>query len=266
MADPHKLRTPLAITLSVWKALFMRQTLSRIAQDRIAWAWLIVEPLLHIGFLMWLYAVGIRSRVIAGADTGVFILLGLQSLFMLRNVWARGMAAVDANERLYAFRQIKPIDTVIMSAVSEGVLVCVIFLGFFLGAGLLDHPVVPADPLGALVAGVGLWLLGLGLALVFSVIASLFPEVGRITRLMMLPLYFASAVIYPSISMPHAILEVLLWNPVLHGIEALRVAFMPTYIIPSGITLTYVYSVALGLIFAGLVLHVRYRTRLMTTL
>jgi len=86
VAASRVLRPPLTVTIAVWKALFLREAISRLAQDRIAWALLIVEPLFHVVLLMWVFSIGFRQRVIAGADVGVFIMLGILGYFLVRNI------------------------------------------------------------------------------------------------------------------------------------------------------------------------------------
>ncbi|MGH8640348.1 MAG: ABC transporter permease [Burkholderiales bacterium] len=248
----------------MWKALFLREALSRLAQDRIAWALIIVEPLAHVVLLMWVFSIGFRQRVLAGADVGIFIMLGILGFFLVRNIMNRAMDAIDASEALFAFRQIKPVDTVLARAVLEGLLVCVLFLVMLGGAGMLGYPIYPADPLGALRAVGALWLSGLGLGLVLSVLGNLVPELARMVRLLFTPLYFFSAVVYPSAMVPSTMRDALLVNPIVHGLESLRLAFMPAYRVPPGIDLGYLVAFAVVLIFLGLALHIRFKTQLMT--
>ena len=250
--------------LAVWKALFLREMVNRLARERIAWVWMLVEPLAHIAIIAWLFTSGFRTRVIAGADTVVFVMLGILGFFMLRNIMNGGIEAVESNAHLYAFRQIKPVDTIFVRALNSGFMEIMIFLTIFAGAGLIGHPIAPADPLRAVGALFGLWLLGLGLGLALSVPCILVPELGRMVRLFQTPLYFFSAVIFPSVKLPVAIREPLMWNPILHGLESLRLGFMPHYIVPPGISLAYVYACALPLIFIGMALHLQYRVRLMS--
>lgn len=262
MATTKKLRSPLTVTLTVWKALLLREAVFRLAQDRIAWLWLIAEPLAHVVLLMWLLKVGFRQSAIAGGDIGIFTMLGILGFFLVRNIMNRAIDAVDASEALYAFRQIKPIDAVLARSVLEGLLICILFLVMFTGAGLLGLPIFPADPLGAIIALIALFLSGLGLGLVFSVLGNLITEFGRMIRLLLTPLYFFSAVIYPSVKAPRALREVLLLNPIVHGLESLRVAFMPGYVVPPAVDVSYLYAFAIAMIFIGLALHVRYRAEL----
>jgi capsular polysaccharide transport system permease protein len=264
MATARTPRPPLTVTITVWKALFLREALSRLAQDRIAWALLIVEPLFHVVLLMWVFSVGFRQRVIAGADVGVFVMVGILGFFLVRNVMNRAMDAIDASEALFAFRQVKPVDTVLVRAVLEGLLVLVLFLVMFAGGAMLKYATYPADLLGALQALGALWLAGLGLGLVLSVLGNLVAEFARMVRLLFTPLYFFSAVIYPTSILPQALRDVLLVNPIVHGLETLRVAFMPRYHVPPEIDLGYLVAFAGVLIFLGLALHIHFRVKLMT--
>ncbi len=264
MAAVRALRPPFTVTIAVWKALFLREALSRLAQDRIAWALLIVEPLFHVSLLMWVFVSGFRQKAIAGADVGVFIMVGILGFFLVRNMMNRAMEAINASEALFAFRQVMPVDTVLVRAVLEGVLVLVLFLVMFTGGALLEYPVYPADLLGALRALGALWLAGLGLGLVLSVVGNLVEEFARLVRLLFTPLYFFSAVIFPLAILPPAIRDILLLNPIVHGLESLRVAFMPGYQVSPGIDLSYLLTFSVVLIFLGLALHIQYRSRLMT--
>ena len=257
-------RPPHVVMLSVWKALFLREMINRIAAERIAWVWMIVEPLAHIAFLAALLTLGFRTRNIAGGSAIIFVMVGILGFFMTRNVMTRTMDAVERGANLYAFRQVKPVDVLIVRGLQAGFTEGASFLLIMGAAGLLGHPIIPKDPLLALGAVLGLWSLGLGLGLVFSVPSTLFSEFGRALRIAMIPLYFMSAVIFPSAKMPPAVRQYLLWNPILHGLESLRLAFMPTYVVPPGISLGYVYVCALPFIFIGLALQVQYRMHMMT--
>lgn len=262
MAPSRALRSPLAVTLAVWKALFMREALSRLAQDRIAWVWLLVEPIAHVTVFVAFITIGLRQRSVAGADVSLFLILGVLAFFLPRNMLNRALDAIEPGEALYAFKQVLPVDTVLVRSVVEGLLACMILGVMLIGAGLLGFPVIPADPLGALYALAALWLAGLGLGLVFSVLGTLVAEIARITRLLMTPLYFLSAVIFPSVAIPLEFRHIVLLNPILHGIEALRVAFMPTYVVPAGIEVGYLVQFAVVTIFLGLALHMRYQPEL----
>ena len=257
-------RRPLAVMLAVWKALFLRELLNRFARERFAWAWMLVEPVAHIAILGWLITSGFRQRTVAGGDPLVFIILGILGFFMLRDMMTRGIDAPEASATLYAFRQVKPVDTIFARAFNTGFMQILIFLLILAGASLLGINIIAKNPLLAMTAFLGLWLLGLGLGLALSVPCILIPEFGRIVRLTTIPLYIFSGVIFPLMAMPVKLREILLWNPIVHGLESLRLGFMPAYVVPPGINLGYMFACAVPLIFIGLALHVHFKTQLMT--
>jgi capsular polysaccharide transport system permease protein len=263
MAQTRRVRPPLTVTFAVWKALFLREAVFRVSQDRISWVWLVVEPLSHVLIMVWIFAV-FRQRVIGGADSAVWIMVGILCFFVPRNVMTRGMDAIDSSEALYTFRQVKPVDTVLVRAALEGMLESLIFLAIFTGAGLFGVPVWPADPLMALAALASRWLFGLGLGLTFSVLGNLVAEFGRLVRLLIQPVYIMSGVIFPLALVPAKLRDVLMLNPIVHGIETARLAFMPGYQTVPGIDLWYLVQCAVPLVFIGFVLHMRYRADLVT--
>src|SRR5688572_5648764 len=161
---------------------------------------------------MWLFAIGFRQRQIAGGDIEIFIMVGVLGFFLPRNMLTRGTMAVDVSEMLYAFRNVKPVDAVIARVGLESLLGCLVFVVVCTGAGFLGYPVFPADPLGALQALAALWLAGLGLALILSMVP-MRGAFGRLPVLMSTPLYIFSAVMYPSIVLPSGMREVILLNP-----------------------------------------------------
>lgn len=261
MAVPATFRSPFAITLDVWKALFLREAVFRLFQHRIAWVWLILEPIVHVALMIWVFT-SFQQSVIAGANAALFIALGVLGFFLPRNVLLRSLDAIPQNAGLFTYRQVKPVDTVIVRAGLEGFIEIVIFCTIFAGLAMLGYPAAPADLLAVLEALAVLWLLGTGLGLTVSVAGQMIPEIARTVRVMILPVYFVSAVFYPTIALPHALREPLLTNPFVHGIEALRKAFMPGYQMPSEISLGFPLAVAVIFIFLGLVLHVRYKDEL----
>ncbi|HSW20795.1 MAG TPA: hypothetical protein VLJ86_26470, partial [Ramlibacter sp.] len=65
---PTPARSSLQITLQVWRALLLREALARLFGRRAALAWLLLEPLAHIGFMVFVYTV-LRVRHVGGINT-----------------------------------------------------------------------------------------------------------------------------------------------------------------------------------------------------
>ena len=256
-------RTSTAITLSVWKGLFLREALSRIFSGRAAWFWLLAEPVFHVLSLMVIFTV-IRMRVVGGIDTGVWLMVGMLAFFMFRRTGLQVMNAIDANQALFAYRQVKPIDTVLVRGVLEGLLMIIITSILLTITALFGYSVIPADPLAVLEAFFGLWLLGMGFGLVASVVSRLVPELAQIIKLAMLPLYMLSGVIFPLSAAPQPFRDWLMFNPIAQGLEVVRLGFASHYHTVPDLSIVYVYDFALVTIFLGLVLQRRFALRLAT--
>jgi capsular polysaccharide transport system permease protein len=256
-------RTPTSVTLSVWKALFLREAVNRLRTGRAAWLWLLLEPVIHIVSLMVVFSI-IRMRDVGGIDVAVWLMVGMLAFFMFNRTATRSMNAISANGALFTYRQVKPVDTVLVRVSLEGFLMILVAIILFTGAGLFGLDIIPADPMAVLEAFFGLWLIGAGLGLIASVTTQLIPEAGKAIEFSSKPVYFLSGAIFPIAIVPPPYREWLILNPVAHGLEAARLGFAPHYHAIPELSLAYLYGFALVTIFLGLALHHRFAMRLAT--
>lgn len=247
-------------TIYVWQALFLREALDRFFGSRAAWAWLLVEPAMHIGFMGAVWGL-MRRNSMGGIDVTMWIVLGMLSFFLFRRTSVQSLHALDCNKAFFAFRQVRPFDVALVRAGVEAFSMTFISL-FILGtAAMMGLDVLPDDPLTALLALAGLWLFGLGYGLVTSVCMRMVPDSGHIFQILMMPLYLISGVIMPLTFIPLPYREWLLWNPLVHGLELVRIGFFNNYH-TMDVSFGYLYSWVLGSIALGLALYRGLETRL----
>ena len=256
-------RSSAKITYATWKALFLREAVSRLSAGRAAWVWLLLEPLVHVIFLLFIFSV-IRIHSVGGIETTLWLMVGLTAFLMFKRTGTQTQNAVSSNKGLFTYRQVKPVDTVLVRAGLEGFLTMLVVIVLFCGAAMFGIATIPADPLSVLEAFFGLWLVGMGFGLIASVASQLIPEFGKIIGFVMTPLYFASGVMIPVAVVPQPYRDWLLFNPIIHGLEIARLGFSPYYHVVPGVSITYVYGFALVTIFFGLTLHARFATRLVS--
>ncbi|MBZ9610301.1 ABC transporter permease [Rheinheimera maricola] len=255
-------RSSWQVTLDVWRAMFLREIVSRISADRFGWVWLILEPILHIVLFVAIRMLMGRVKFIPGAEFVPWFVIGMMGFFLFRQGITRSMGAINGNKALFAYRQVQPLDAVLVRCFIEGILKTLVLLIIIAGATLLEYHIIPHNMLGAMAMWAFIWLLGTSVGVVLSVVNTVLPETEKVMGLIMLPLYFLSGVMIPLQFLPHALHPYLLLNPVVHGIESLRMQFFPHYHTINGIDLMYMAYWALGALFLGLALHVRYRIRL----
>lgn len=261
-SGPRRARTPWQVTRSVWYAMFMREAISRTMSDRMGWFWMIFEPVAFIGIM-----VGIRSfvrgdRLIVNAEFIPWMIAGLLGFTLAREGMLRGMGAIEANSSLFAYRQVHPIDPVLVRNFLEGMIRSFVFLIFIVGGLMLGMDMYPDNAIRAIAAWMSLWCLGIGLGLVTSVASTLVPEIGKMIRMLSLPLLIISGVIFPLNQLPHWLLEYLMYNPIPHGLETLRLGFFENYQTIHGTSMLYFWLVTLSLNALGLLMHLRFIDRL----
>lgn len=254
-------RLPLLVVLNTWKALFLREVVARISTERAAWLWILFEPLSHVGFILVVYGT-VRVRTVGGIDTIIWLMAGMLPFFTFRRTAIQCMNAINANRALFAYRQVKPVDTVFVRAGTELFLMALVSIILFASVALLGHDVVPSNLLGVLAGFFGLWLLGLGFGLAMSVLVELVPEVERVINFIMYPMYLLSGVMFPMTSVPPEFREWLMLNPVAHGLESVRLSFAPFYHAVPELDPVYLFQAALVLVFFGLALQLRFSDRM----
>jgi len=258
----HQPRSALRVTWDVWSAMTLREFIARTTADRMAWFWMIFEPLATIGLMIFIRTYIRSSRHISGAEFIPWMIVGLMGFYIFRACMMAPIGAIDANKGLFTYRQISPIDSVLVRCYVEGMLRSFIFLAFILIAMLFKIDMTAYHAVGVLMDWLSLWALGSGLGVLFSVVCGLVPEVGKIIRLISFPLLILSGVIFPVTYFPHQAQEYMLYNPILHGLESMRLNYFQYYHSIEGIDMTYVWYWALTSMTLGLMMHIRFAPRL----
>lgn len=259
---PKGARTPWQVTRSVWYAMFMREALSRTMADRMGWFWMVFEPIAFVGIMVSIRSFIRGGRLVVNAEFIPWLIAGLMGFMLVREGMLRGMGAIEGNSALFAYRQVQPVDPVLVRNFLEGALRSLVFLIFIGGGLMLGLDMYPDNAVRVMAAWLSLWCLGLGLGLVTSVAATLVPEVGKVIRMLSLPLMILSGVIIPLNSLPHWLLEYLMLNPIPHGLETLRLGFFENYQVVHGTSMLYFWLFTLTLISVGLLMHLRFVDRL----
>lgn len=253
---------PVKNTLMVWKALFLKDALSRFFGSRGAWAWMLIEPCIHILFMVFIFTV-IRAKQVSGVDVASWLMVGFMGFFLFRRTGVQGIHALDCNKAFFAFRQVRPFDTALTCATVElfsmfWVTVLLVIIFAFIG-----YQVIPVDILRVLAGFFGLWFLGLGYGLISSVSMRIVRDSGHILQILMMPLMIISGVIIPVARIPEPYQSLLTLNPIVHGLESMRLGFWPYYHTVD-VSLWYLYGVDLVMIVVGMALYRALETRLVT--
>ena len=257
-------RNSLHIMKDVLFALVLREFLTRFGSRRMGAFWLLLEPMAHIALMMFIFTV-VRAREVPGMEFPIFLLAGMIPFFLMRNIIMKLMDSVSANQALFAYPNIKIFDTYIARTLVECLISATVYciflfaLGFWGGYDVsIAHPL---EWLGYLIIGIAF---SFGLGILFSVIVQVMPNAKSLIRIIFMPLYLISGIIFPLWIIPEQYLPWLLWNPFAHIISDIRQSVFVYYPDIPGVNTAYPLTCTLVILFVSIGLYRVRRYRLLT--
>lgn len=253
-AQARPKRSAWEVQRAVLLALLLREMKARVGGQWVGAVWTLFEPLAHMALLVTVLAV-IRGNSMPGIEYPVFLITGLIPFFLFQNLSNRLIDGIQANRGLFAYRQVKPFDTLVSRAMVEAMMNLLVY-AFSLGVlAWLGYHVLPSDPLQMLGVNLLLLLFGTAFGIFGAVLCHDRPRLRSLLRMINMPLYFASGVIFPIDFLPREYIEILLWNPLLHLVELSRQSFIAAYTPVHGINALYPTLVMLVFGALGMMLY-----------
>lgn len=248
------------LQLRIIGALILREMRTRFGQYQFGYAWALIEPLVQIGILSSMfYLTGARPAL--GNSYEAFFLTGYVSFFFFRDPASQCMGAISANRALLSFPLVRNMDTVwariALEFITDTVALCFVIMLL----RLLEIPIAPDDWLKFASGFLSMAVLGSGLGVLNSVMSIVFKPwqvmFGWFLRLQ----FFASGVFFIPERLPPFALDILKWNPAMHGIALTREGYYGGY---KSLILVYYYPFLVGscLALLGLTVEKLYRRRL----
>lgn len=255
-------RSGLEVQQAAVKALFLREIKTRFGKYRLGYLWAILEPAAHLLILLAMFGF-IMHRTMPDISYPVFLLNGIIPYFIFSNISTRSIGAIEANQGLFNYRPVKPIDTIISRSILETLIYSIVYIVLMTILALLGEDIT----LGKIITFVITWfllvILSCGLGLIFMVISRFFSEAEKFLPILLKPLYFISCVMFPLHAIPKMYWPYLLWNPIVHIVELSRESVVDGYI-SEGVSLSYLAIFTLCTFVFGLALY-RVREEAMLT-
>lgn len=241
------LKESLAVQGRVVGALLLREVITRYGRHNIGFLWLFVEPML---FTIAVTALWTATKSLHGSDLPIvaFALTGYSSVLMWRNMPGRCIGAIKSNSALLYHRNIKPLDIYIARILLEagGATISFIVLGLLFVA---IEWIAPPEDILTVTAG---WLLlawfGAALAVALGTLSYLSELVDKLWHPFSYLLFPLSGAAFLVSAIPHSFQEIVLFFPMVHGIEFVREGFF-------GSKITAIYDLSYLIVF-NLVLSV----------
>lgn len=218
----------LFIELQVLHALILRETRTRFGESQIGYLWALLQPLLWIGPMIWLFQATGRGTPMGMSVVG-FLATGLITFQLFRNCALRVLVAIDSNRGLLFYPQVKPISLMMARTLLEGATGISVFFAI-LGGEALVLGVFPADNLLEVIGGLGLTAaLGGALGSVLCSLNVMSDSVQRFANPLIRPLFWVSGIFFSVDELPPQVAAYFLWNPLLHTITFVRAGWFASH-------------------------------------
>ena len=244
--------SPWSSQVLVIRALFTREIATRFGQYRLGFVWMLLEPVLSV-LVIGVLLGPLSGRAVPDIPFAFFVLNGKLLLNLFTGPIGTSMSALKSNKGLLIYPNVRPLDPFLARYFYE-LLTTLFSFAVFTGIGMWMGIEISLGRLEVLAACYLLtWLMGCGLGLIFAVAAAYYKEVEKIIDVLLAPMVFISAVMFPLAALPQSLQRTLLWNPLVHPIEQARKALFPFY--HAGDTgLYYPFTVAVVTLGIGLAL------------
>lgn len=254
-------RSPFKIQRDVIYALLLRELSSRFGKSRGGFIWVLFEPLAHLLFPVAIRGL-LRHGLMPGVEFPVFIAYGILPFLLFKAICLQIVNGVNSGQGLLSYRQVLLMDVFIAKALAYFVIQAIVFIIVLIGLAMFGFHVLPIRPVelaGVLMLTV---VLAFGLGLLLAAIASLIPDAAAIIRVIFMPLYLLSGILFPVTRFPDAWVQWMAINPVLHLVELSRVMAIAQYEPMKYLSIGYPVALALTTTVIGLMLYrMRYLAR-----
>ena len=184
----------------------------------------------------------------------IWLVCGVVLLYLFRKVGLKALTGVSKKQKLFFYRRIRPLDTLLASTLIEARIHASVLVLVFLAVSAWSWTFQIDDPALMVVDFILTVCLGLGVGMSALVVGHRIPIVKVLTKFgINRILLWTSGIFYATYTLPGPARPFVTWNPLLHSVELLRHSINTAYPLP-GISLQYLaicsfVSVGFGLVF-----------------
>lgn len=213
---------------NVMAAVMLRDMRTRFFDHGLGFLIVSLWPLAHILILILIYTLMGRTAPF-GDSLPVFFVTGLIPTLTFMYVSRFMSLSLILNRPMLAFPVVKVLDIMAARAVLEIIAAFLTLFFIFTILFLAGHNPFPRDPFQAFYAYLALILLSIGVGTVAGVITMFFKFFATLYALCMILIYILSGTLFVISALPEAIAYPLSFNPVLHAVEWMRLAYYEGY-------------------------------------
>jgi capsular polysaccharide transport system permease protein len=229
MSSATRQESNFVVARRVIRALIVRNVRTRSGRSAIGFLKAIFIPFLHLAVVVVVYTALGRMTPI-GTDTITFLALGVVPFVLFMYPARMIMISLAESKPLLYLPTITTLSIIVSRAIVETIAacaVCSIFVASLIGAG---HEFAPHDAAILLFAFLSAVLLGVAVGALNAIIASVAPIWQFGFNVMLSGFYAASGLMFPPDLLPETIRKIIVFNPLLHCVERVRVAYCDQYV------------------------------------
>lgn len=221
----------LRIQLRVVGALLMREIITRYGRHNVGFLWVFIEPMM---FTLGVTALWTLAKATHGSTLPItaFAVTGYSSVLLWRNCANRCALAITPNLSLLYHRNVRVIDLFfarLLLEISGATISAAVLTTFFVIVGLMGPP----QDLSLIVSGwVYLAFFGCGLGLIVGAISERSETAERLWHTVAYLLFPMSGAVFMVDWLPTGFQKVVLWIPMVHGVEMLRAGYFGSLVKP----------------------------------
>lgn len=210
-------------------ALLLHTMKTTAGQERPAYLWLAIEPIIQVGLVVSLYWLFGRSFVYS-MPAITFAIIGVGGWLMFRTTLLRLAPGLGREFALCFFPGVQRLHVYLSKAIFFGVSYLMATIVMLSAVAYFEvEPIDVRDPVGFLAYWCLLGVFSLGFALVMNYVFFLIPAIQRLMLVIMRGIYLFSSVVVVTEQLPGEDKQYFLWNPLLHGMQLLRSSFFHEY-------------------------------------
>lgn len=213
----------------IW-ALVLREMLTRYGRHNIGFLWLFVEPML---FTLGVTALWTATRAVHGSDLPIvaFAITGYSSVLLWRNMPMRCIGSIEPNLSLMYHRNVRIMDILIARVLLEfaGASISFVVLTLlFVSIGWMD---LPEDVLKVALGWFMLTWFGASFAMFLGALAEEYEIIEKLWHPASYLLFPLSGAAFLVSALPDQAQRILLYLPMVHGVEYVRDGFFGSRIV-----------------------------------
>ncbi|MCP3942068.1 MAG: ABC transporter permease [Desulfobacteraceae bacterium] len=228
MSQVMEQRTSFEIQKAVIMSLFLREMKTRFGSQQLGYLWAILEPAAII-VVFWVMFGFRMKKTMPGVDYPMFLMIGMLAWNLFSGYVTRSMNAFEANQGLFVYKQVKPVDTLISRLLVECLLYLIVVCVFIIAGYLLGFRVA-IDNIPGLAAILFLFILfTFSTGLLFAVVGNFSENFKKVVGLIMRPMFFMSGIFFSVQDVPEKFRDLLLLNPCLNFLELIRTEYFAAF-------------------------------------